>query len=330
MTASSSAGNASPVGHPAALLLPGLPAAGPAACRLPALGVIRARGDEAATFLQGQLTQDVAGLPVGQWRLAGWCSAKGRLLASFTAWRVAPDEFVLVCSADLLAPTLKRLSMFVLRAKCKLTDASAELAAWGVATPAAGAAGALGAAGHATALAGGTALRLADAEGVARALWLAAPEAAAPVADALDPQAWAWLEVRAAVPRIVARTADAFVPQMVNFEAVGGVDFQKGCYPGQEVVARSQYRGTLKRRALPAVLDAAAAPGDEVFAASDPGQPAGQVVLAADWPGAGDRSHVALVEMKLAHAAGAALHLGAADGPAVRLEALPYELPAQD
>ncbi len=269
-------GSASPAAdQTATLLLPGLPAAGPAACRLPGLGVIRARGDDAASFLQGQLTQDVVGLPVGQWRLAGWCSPKGRLLASFATWRVAPDEFVLVCSADLLPPTLKRLSMFVLRAKCKLADASAELAVWGIAMPGAGAEGALGAQGDATALAGGVALRLADATpgpvgaagdsqagGLARALWLAPPEAPAPVTDALDPQAWDWLEVRSAVPRIVARTADAFVPQMINFEAVGGVHFQKGCYPGQEVVARSQYRGTLKRRAMPAVLEAAAAPGD--------------------------------------------------------------------
>jgi hypothetical protein len=150
------------------------------------------------------------------------------------------------------------------------------------------------------------------------------------VADALPPAAWAWLEVRAAVPRIVARTVEAFVPQMVNLEAVGGVNFQKGCYPGQEIVARSQYRGTLKRRAFPAVADAAAAPGDEVFDPAEPDQPAGQVVLAASWPEAGSHAHVALVEMKLSHAApGTVLRLRAADGPALRLEPLPYELPSQ-
>jgi folate-binding protein YgfZ len=308
-------------------------AAAPAACRLADLGVIRAHGDDAASFLQGQLTQDVAGLPVGQARLAGYCSPKGRLIASFVAWRVAADEFWLVCSADLLAPTLKRLSMFVLRAKCKLSDLSAERACWGVAGPATWAEAAIGAPGLGAVSGAGTLVRLPDADGLARALWLAPADAAAPVAGALEPAAWAWLEVRSAVPRIVAATVDAFVPQMVNFEAVGGVNFQKGCYPGQEVVARSQYRGTLKRRALPAVLAGDAGPaaaGDEVFAAAEPDQPAGQVVLCADWPGAGPRSRAALVEVKLAHGEpGATLHLRAADGPALRLEALPYALPAQ-
>ncbi|MFL6678285.1 MAG: folate-binding protein, partial [Burkholderiaceae bacterium] len=96
----------------------------PVAVRLADWGVIRAKGDDAAAFLNGQLTQEALRLDVGQARLAGYCSPKGRLLASFVMWSAAPDEILLACSADLLAPTLKRLSMFVLRAKCKLTDAS--------------------------------------------------------------------------------------------------------------------------------------------------------------------------------------------------------------
>src|SRR5215831_15832952 len=109
--------------------------AAPAAVRLTDWGVIRARGEDSATFLHGQLTQDTQSLAPGQARLAGYCSPKGRLLASFVVWRAAPDEILLACSADLLAPTLKRLSMFVLRAKCKLTDASGEIALWGVMIP---------------------------------------------------------------------------------------------------------------------------------------------------------------------------------------------------
>ena len=104
-------------------------------CRLADRGVIRASGAEAASFLQGQLTNDVAGLDPGAARLAGFCSAKGRLQASFVVWRVGADEFLLSCPREILAPTLKRLSMFVLRAKCKLTDASSEIALWGVALP---------------------------------------------------------------------------------------------------------------------------------------------------------------------------------------------------
>jgi hypothetical protein len=307
-----------------------LPVPAPAACRLDELGVIRARGDDAASFLQGQLTQDVAGLAPGTSRLAGYCSAKGRLMATFVVLRAAADDYLLVCSADLLVPTLKRLSMFVMRAKCKLSDATAESACLGIVGPPDWAATALGAVGAGTVLADGTAIRLPDAEGHARALWLAPTGTPAPVPAALEPAAWAWLEVRSAVPRIVAGTVEAFVPQMVNLEAVGGVNFQKGCYPGQEIVARSQYRGTLKRRAFPAVGDAAAAPGDEVFDPAEPDQPVGQVVLAADWPAAGSQAHAALVEVKLSHATpGTILRLRTADGPALRLEPLPYELPAQ-
>ena len=112
------------------------PALGAAtATRLADWGVIRARGEDAASFLNGQLTQDMQQLPVGGATLAGYCSPKGRLLASFVAWRPAADEILLACSADLLAPTLKRLSMYVLRARCRLADASAEAVLWGVALP---------------------------------------------------------------------------------------------------------------------------------------------------------------------------------------------------
>jgi folate-binding protein YgfZ len=276
-------------------------------------GVIRASGADAATFLHGQLTQDTQHLAVGASTLAGYCSAKGRLLASFVVQRPAADEFLLCCSADLLPAVLKRLSMFVLRAKCKLSDASAELPLWGLAGPASLAPGAV---------------RLPDAlvDGMAqaRALQIGGSTPDAP-AMALDD--WRWLEVHSGVARIVAATAEQFVPQMVNLELVGGVNFQKGCYPGQEVVARSQYRGTLKRRAY--VLHGtqapsfAFAPGMEIFDEADPGQPAGMVVLAA----VGRRGeHAALAELKIAAAAGGRLHAGAADGPALRLAVLPYAL----
>ena len=96
-------------------------------------GTIRARGEDAAAFLHGQLTNDMQNLGTGQARWAGFCSAKGRLQASFLVVRESATDFLLLCSADLLAPTLKRLSMFVLRAKCRLGDAGAELAVVGLA-----------------------------------------------------------------------------------------------------------------------------------------------------------------------------------------------------
>jgi folate-binding protein YgfZ len=308
----------------------------PAAVRLSDWGVIRARGEDAASFLHGQLTQDTQSLPSGEARLAGYCSPKGRLLASFVLWRAAPDEILLACSADLLAPTLKRLSMFVLRAKCKLTDASAEVALWGVALPKAAGGMPPAVSGldvptgllEVRATDGTAAIRLADSGGCARVLWAAPADAAPPVAAGPKP-AWDWLEVQSAVPRIVARTSDAFVPQMVNLEIVGGVNFKKGCYPGQEIVARSQYRGTVKRRMFLAEAAAPAEAGAEVFAADDPSQPAGQVVLAASIEGPGGVRHAALVEAKRAQADLGELRLGQADGPVLRLQPLPYELPAE-
>ena len=310
------------------------------ALRLADWGLIRARGADAASFLHGQLTQDVTALGATEARLAGYCSAKGRLLASFVLWRTDADTIDLACSADLLASTLKRLSLFVLRAKCKLSDASAEVALYGLAG--AEATAWLGddapARPWTTAAAGaGRALRLPDGAGQPRyllSLPLAAVAAVAAVADAaatptpalpaLSADDWRWLEVKSGVVRIEAATAEHFVPQMVNLELVGGVNFQKGCYPGQEIVARSQYRGTLKRRLMAFDSAAPLASGQEVFHSADPGQPAGLVALAAARPGGGSSAQV---EIKLAALDSGSLHAGAADGPLLVRSALPYAIP---
>lgn len=287
------------------------------AVRLASWGLIRAAGADAASFLQGQLTQDVMRLDAGRARLAGYCSAKGRLLATFVVWRAAADELLLACSADLLPATLKRLSMYVLRAKCKLSDASAELSLWGLA----GSAAAGAAPWHVVRdVDGSVRIGLPPGDGVARALRVGNE---APQSPPIDEAAWNWLEVGSGVPRLTSDTVEQFVPQMVNLELVGGVDFQKGCYPGQEVVARSQYRGTLKRRSFVFASPQAARPAQELFHDADPAQPAGKVVNAASLGG----RHRLLAEVKLAALQGGALHLGTPDGP--RLEALPmpYAVP---
>ena len=290
-------------------------------------GVIRALGDDAASFLQGQLTQDVLKLDPSRATLAGYCSPKGRLLASFIVCKPAADEFLLVCHASVLAVTLKRLSMFVMRARCKLTDASAESPLWGVvgdaAIPLLGASAVWGR--HE--INGASCIRLPEVDGLPRAVVIAA--AAADAADALpslpgiDLTDWRRLEVRSGIATIEAATADQFVPQMINFEQVGGVNFQKGCYPGQEVVARSQYRGTIKRRTYIFDADVALAPGQEVFHSSDASQPAGRVVNAAG--DADGRGFSALVEVKMAMLESGSLHVGPADGPLLRQVPLPYE-----
>ena len=296
------------------------------AVRLADWGVIRATGADAASFLHGQLTQDTQSLREGSARLAGYCSPKGRLLASFIVWRADADTLLLACSADLLPATLKRLSMFVLRAKCKLSDASAEVALYGLVGPSAAAwLGENPPDAWKTRAAGtGLAIGLPLAADTPRWLLAQAATDAAPALPALAAEAWAWLEVQSGVARITAPTVEHFVPQMVNLELVGGVNFQKGCYPGQEIVARSQYRGTLKRRAM--LFDSAVplAAGQEVFHSADPGQPAGLVALAAPRAGGGSS---ALVEIKLSALDSGSLHLGAADGPRLQPAALPYAIP---
>jgi folate-binding protein YgfZ len=291
-------------------------------------GLIRAQGADAASFLHGQLTQDVQHLGERAACLAGYCTAKGRLLASAVVWRAGSDELLLACSADVLPATLKRLSMFVLRAKCKLSDASAALPLHGLAGSAATAwlgPNAPPSAWQRSDVLGGHVIRLPDGAGVARYLLALPATAAAPPLPALAPDAWRWLEVGSGVPRIVQGTVEQFVPQMVNFELVGGVNFQKGCYPGQEVVARSQYRGTIKRRAFVFACDSAAQPGQEVFHSADAEQPAGMVVNAASFAGA----HRALAEVKLAALEDGTLHLGSAAGPLLERVAQPYAVPIE-
>jgi folate-binding protein YgfZ len=140
-------------------------------------------------------------------------------------------------------------------------------------------------------------------------------------------QAWNWLEIQSAIPRITQATFEQFVPQMINMESLRGIDFQKGCYPGQEVVARSQYRGTIKRRLQVAHLNhrEAILPAAEIFHSDDPSQPCGMVVLAALHPLVNDRMDVQ-VECKLEALQSGSVHLGSATGPALSFAALPYPL----
>lgn len=311
---------------------------------MPHLGLIQAEGADTASFLHGQLSQDVQSLPAGQARLGAYCTAKGRMLADMLLWRHGEDGVRLLLTATLLPTTLKRLSMFVLRAKVRLTDAMSPTSAPATPRPLtlrgvvglplivrlADAAGATApAANEVLALPDGAQLvRLPDVQGVARALWVgpAEPAAVLDTLPALPVEVWPWLEVMSAVPRIEAATVEQFVPQMINYELVGGVNFRKGCYPGQEVVARSQYRGTVKRRLHLAHTDALAAAGQEVFASTDPDQPCGMVVNAAAAP---DGRWACSLELKLEQAS-AALHLGSADGPSLQLMPLPYALPTAD
>ena len=288
------------------------------------LGVILVEGEDAASFLQGQLTQDFGLLGISEARLAAYCSPKGRMLASFVGFKRSHGEILLVVSRDILAPTLKRLSMFVLRAKAKLRDASADFDVYGLAGEAAQAIrpGAQPAWAK-TDVASAAVVGLYPADGQARALWVAPAGEAAPPGPALAPPLWLWGEVRSGIAMVTAPIVEAFVPQMLNYESVGGVNFKKGCYPGQEVVARSQFRGTLKRRAYLAHAGAPLQAGQEVFHDRDPSQPCGLVAQAAPAPGGG---WDAIVSIQVSAAEGGQLASGGADGAALSLQPPPYPL----
>ncbi len=314
-------------------------------CNLPQWGLILVEGPDAASFLQNQLTNSVLGLKrtlpenmaqgFSASRLTGYCSPKGRLLASawiglFSANDNAEDRFALFISKDIAASTAKRLSMYVLRSKAKVIDLSSE---WTVS-------GLYGSDQQITDFKldnSSIALRMPDvlAEGQSIARLLMAHPKNSPIdkQDSIEMlDAWNALEVLSAIPRIVQATQEQFVPQMINFESVAGIDFKKGCYPGQEIVARSQYRGAIKRRLQLAhlnidVLDDAglATPGAELFHSNDPGQPAGMVVLAARCPGDPDQIDLQ-IECKLEALEGGEIHLGSAEGPVLKIDVLPYPL----
>ncbi len=308
---------------------------GPVLARLDELSVVEVEGPEADSFLHGQLTVAVHGRDAGDFPLGGYCNAKGRLLAIFNLWREG-ETVRLLLPAALAAPTARRLAAYVLRAKAKVRDAGG---AWVVS-------GLLGPGWEArlreldwplppgvwTAVEVRPGVRLArlapSADGNPRWQLVARAETAesvlARLAVPVVPAAlWWWSQVDAAVPSVLPPTVEAFVPQAVNLELLGGVDFRKGCYPGQEVVARSQYLGKLRRRMGIAHTPGVAAAGDDLFHDAEPGQPVGRVVLAAPAPGGGVDL---LYECPTASTGTGSLHAGSVEAPALRLRPLPYPI----
>lgn len=201
--------------------------------RLNRYGLLAVTGADARAFLHAQLTNDIANLAPDRAALAGWCTAKGRLLATMLVVP-SPDGFLLQLAKDLAPAVAKRLSMFILRSKVKIADESdawAQYGLWDADLPVSGVAWQDGA----VTVSLGERRFLRIGKNLAQSC-------------AQNEERWTLQEIRAGRPWISAATQDQFVPQMVNLETIGGVDFQKGCYPGQEIVARAQYRGQVKRR----------------------------------------------------------------------------------
>ncbi len=301
-------------------------------CELDDTGVLVVTGDDASDFLNAQFSSNVAQLQPGAAALTSYSDARGRVLA---VPRVFADAagFRLVLPAQRLPGVRQQLQKFVLRSAVQLTESSE-------------AHGVLGLAGERAAQGLETLLPQApespwDAAGLAhggslvrlpgqRPRWLvcAPPEDLAAVREAVvaagalaaDASAWRLLEIEAGLPSVYEPTAEHFVAQMLNLDRLGALDFRKGCYPGQEVIARTHYLGRIKRRMHLLRSDAAPpAPGDHVYKAE---QAAGEIVDAAPHPEGGC---LALAVLRLEAAEGE-LALGAPDGPGARPEAPPYGL----
>ncbi len=306
-------------------------------CDLSHLSWIHATGVDASSFLHGQLTNDLETLPASRSQLSAYCNPKGRMLCLFRISRHR-DGFLLQLPGELSAAVLKRLTMYVLRAKVTLQSLDQELASLGV---------------HGTAAAELLARQLGPLppgpDGVAtdpngiqvlalpgidqaryqvvapatqlKEIWRALASRIPTVAG----WSWSWLDIVTGIPQIWSATSEEFIPQMANLDLIGGVSFKKGCYPGQEIVARMHYLGRLKQRMIRAHVEAYAQPGpaDRLYAGEGSAQSAGTLVDAHPAP---DGGFDLLAVVQLAALTEGELHLGASDGPTLERCGLPYSL----
>ncbi len=299
------------------------------------LSLIRATGEDAGSFLQGQLSNDIRLVSATSGEIAAYCSPQGRMLAIFRIF-IRDDSYFLQLPADLMEPTLKRLRMFVLRAKVTLEDVGTQWVRIGVAGP--DTADILSAVGlsvpdlanacvtHAQI----TVLRFAgpvprfELIGQATAmmrLWTQLRARLLPVGAS----SWSWLDLAAATPTVLPGTVEQFVPQMANLDLVGGISFNKGCYPGQEIVARMHYLGRLKQRMVRARVqtEIRPQPGAPVYAPDFVEQSAGTVV---DSQSGLEGGFDLLAVVQISSIRNGELHLDSPSGPRLTLLEMPYPL----
>jgi len=300
----------------------------PAHISLPDLAVLRCQGADAVTFLHNQLSNDIAGLPASQACMAAYCSPKGRVLTTLVVWREPAtdgDTCYALVKADCIQALAKRLSLFVLRAKVKISIAArAVQAAVAPALPDSPAPWSLWR--TSTQLC----IRAPGADATQQRIWCVALEDSTTSTLCTDkavqgePHAEAWraADIAAGLPWIGAANQDLYLAQTLNLDLIGAINFTKGCYPGQEVVARSHYRGTIKRRMAygTAALDAQAQAGMDVYKTGYT-DPCGRIINAAHT----DACHL-LLEIQLADLPSADFRLGDPAGAAITLHALPYHI----
>ena len=302
-------------------------------CDLTHLGLLEVSGAEAVSFLQGQVTNDVKLLTVGnKAHLTAHCNPKGRMLALFLAF-AHHDHLHLQCNRSLLEPMMKRLKMYVMRSKVDIKDVSETIIKFGINGP------------NASALLtplfskiptqddeilsleNGTILKLPTIAGHAR-FEIFTNEVNAPIifnalkvsCKLVGKPCWDWLNIQMGIPDISLKTQEQFVPQMLNLDILNGINFKKGCYTGQEIVARTHYLGTVKRRTYLAAIASSIAPteGDKVIDSLN--NEVGQIVRSAHNLAAG---FDILVELRIE-----AKHAGNIlwQGLPIEFKALPYAL----
>ncbi|MDQ0650170.1 CAF17-like 4Fe-4S cluster assembly/insertion protein YgfZ [Pseudomonas cedrina] len=298
-------------------------------CPLSHEGILAVRGADASKFLQGQLTCNLNYLSDTQASLGARCTQKGRMQSSFRIL-LQGDGVLLAMATELLEPQLADLKKYAVFSKSKLTDESAAWVRFGLV--------------NADSALAGLGLELpAETDRVARSdaliairvspgraeLWAPAEQAESvrsQLAEHLqqaDLNEWLLGQIRAGIGQVMPQTRELFIPQMLNLQAVGGVSFKKGCYTGQEIVARMQYLGKLKRRLYRLRLDAAQLPepGTPLFSPSH-NSSIGEVVIAAN----ADLGIELLAVLQAEAADSGDVHLGTLEGSGLQLLDLPYTL----
>ncbi len=304
-------------------------------CDLSKLGLIRATGEDALSFLHGQFTNDLNLVSDVNSQLSSYCNPKGRMLAIFRVFKKNHDYF-LILNRDVLEPVLKKLTMFKIMAKVDLTDVSDDFVLFGLAgpdsdsimkefdyqTPEAV---------DATIDEKETTVIRMPSES-SRLLFVSEPPNAKIIWQSLSSRAttstyktWELHDIESGIPQVTADTNEAFIPQMVNLELIGGVNFKKGCYPGQEIVARTHYLGKPNRRMYKISIDTddCPLPGTNIFSTKDGEQPVGKIVSAQQ---SSDEICTALAVLRTAKENDDELHLEPATGPKVTMLTLPYSL----
>lgn len=288
-------------------------------------GLIKVYGEDSESFLQNQLSNDIRNVNESTHQTSAWCNPKGRIIASFRIFK-RDDAYFLSVSADLIEPIIKNIRMYVMMSKVTVEDASNELVHFAYSGKQLN--NAPTQANQTLQSDGLTILNISDNDLPrfeifsnvidAKKLWKELEKAA----TTTDINGWNYLNILAGIPSITQASTEAWIPQMVNFIAIGGVDFKKGCYPGQEIVARLNYLGKTKRRMYRLEIDTDLLPNTGDSIATDENKDAGKILNAAINP---EGKVEVLAILKIAQA-DSALRLSENTQASIRLLDLPYTL----